>query len=51
MQVHDELVFEAPENELETLAALVRRDMEGAFNLQVPLRVDISWGDTWREAH
>ncbi|MCP4714479.1 MAG: hypothetical protein GY868_05125, partial [Deltaproteobacteria bacterium] len=51
MQVHDELVFEAPEAEIETLAALVRSEMEGVIEMKVPLRVDMKWGDNWREAH
>ncbi|MCP4715557.1 MAG: DNA polymerase I, partial [Deltaproteobacteria bacterium] len=41
MQVHDELVFEAPEAEIETLAALVRSEMEGVIEMKVPLRVDM----------
>jgi len=51
IQVHDELVFEAPEQELEILEKLVRDEMEGVINLKVPLRVDINRGNTWREAH
>jgi DNA polymerase-1 len=51
MQVHDELVFEAPEAEMEKLAALVRTVMEGVVELSVPLKVDVNWGNNWREAH
>jgi len=51
MQVHDELVFEAPEAEMEKLAALVRQVMEGVMELSVPLKVDVNWGNNWREAH
>ncbi len=51
MQVHDELVFEAPEEEIEKLGALVKQEMEGVLNMNVPLKVDMSWGTTWREAH
>lgn len=51
MQVHDELVFEGPEEEMEKLAALVREIMEGVVQLSVPLKVDAGWGDNWREAH
>jgi DNA polymerase I len=51
MQVHDELVFEAPVSERGTLAALVRGEMEGVLKLSVPLRVEISAGRNWDEAH
>ena len=51
MQVHDELVFEVPEKELESMARLVREEMEGVYKMSVPLKVDIKWGDTWRDAH
>jgi len=51
MQVHDELVFEVPEEELVTMEQLVAREMEHAVALRVPLRVDISHGRNWSEAH
>ena len=51
LQVHDELVFEAPEAELEALGQLVRSRMESVYALRVPLRVDIETGRNWREAH
>jgi len=51
LQVHDELVFEAPARELEALTRLVRERMEGAYALRVPLRVDVGSGRNWREAH
>ncbi len=51
MQVHDELVFEAPVPELENLTALVRQEMEGALALSVPLKVEIAAGKNWDEAH
>jgi DNA polymerase-1 len=51
MQVHDELVFELPEQELSLLEPLVRTMMEGAADLAVPLTVDISSGRSWAEAH
>jgi DNA polymerase-1 len=51
LTVHDELVFEAAEEEREQLEALVREAMENAVQLRVPLVVDIGWGDTWGEAH
>ncbi len=51
MQVHDELVFEAPEEELETLRALVAYEMANALKLDVPIKVDIGIGNNWLEAH
>ncbi|HSA24453.1 MAG TPA: DNA polymerase I, partial [Myxococcota bacterium] len=51
LQVHDELLFEAPEDELPLLEALVREKMEGAARLSVPLSVDVSVGPNWAEAH
>ncbi len=47
IQVHDELVFEAPENEVEKLTSIVRREMEGVAELKVPLVVDVSIDDYW----
>jgi DNA polymerase I len=49
LQVHDELVFEAPVAEVETLTTLVRREMEGAATLAVPLIVDVGVGPNWLE--
>ena len=51
LQVHDELVFEAPERELEALAALVRERMESVYALRVPLAWTSGRGKNWREAH
>lgn len=50
LQVHDELVFEAPESEIPKLEALVKEVMENAVKLSVPLKVDSSTGNTWYEA-
>lgn len=50
LQVHDELVFEVPESELERLDKLVSEVMEQAVALHVPLITDSSWGKTWYEA-
>jgi len=50
LQVHDELVFECPPEEVEELSRLVKRDMEGAYDLKVPLLVDIGVGINWRDA-
>ena len=49
LQVHDELVFEAPENEVEALKPLVRSHMENAYALAVPLLVEIGVGHNWRD--
>ncbi len=51
MQVHDELVFEAADAELEELKKLVTREMESAAQLKVPLKVDLGVGHNWVEAH
>jgi DNA polymerase-1 len=51
LQVHDELLFEVPEDEVEPTAALVREVMEGVATLRVPLAVEIGWGHSWAEAH
>jgi DNA polymerase-1 len=51
LQVHDELVFEAPEAKAEKLAARVKEVMEGVLQLKVPLKVDVNWGRNWAEAH
>lgn len=47
LQVHDELIFEAPQSELEKLKQLVPEVMEQALELKVPLKVDYSYGPTW----
>ena len=51
LQVHDELVFEAPEREAEAVATRAREVMEGVWSLAVPLQVDVGVGRNWREAH
>jgi len=51
MQVHDELVVEVLEKDVEAVAALIRAEMEQAASLKVPLIVDIGIGDNWDEAH
>ena len=50
LQVHDELVFEVPADEVDVMRALVREHMEGAASLQVPLVVDIGVGPNWLDA-
>jgi DNA polymerase I len=47
LQIHDELVFEAPAAELPRLADLVNRVMTSALHLSVPLKVDIAAGHNW----
>lgn len=49
LQVHDELLLEAPEAEVEAVATLLRREMEGACTLDPPLRVDVGVGSNWDE--
>jgi DNA polymerase-1 len=49
LQIHDELLFEAPESELDLLLPTVRTMMESAMELTVPLRVEISVGKNWKE--
>jgi DNA polymerase-1 len=51
LQVHDELLFEAPEDEAERLMAVARRAMENAATLSVPLVVETGAGRTWADAH
>ena len=50
LQVHDELIFEAPEDEVEILKKLIPDVMENALELKVPLKVDYSYGPTWFDA-
>jgi DNA polymerase-1 len=50
LTVHDELVFEAPEAELKRAREIIKAEMESAYPLKVPLRVDIGEGQNWKEA-
>ena len=50
LQVHDELIFEAPQHEIEILERIVPEVMENANGLNVPLKVDFSYGPTWYDA-
>lgn len=50
LQVHDELIFEAPEAEIAKLEEIVPDVMENAVELSVPLKVDSAFGDTWYDA-
>lgn len=47
LQVHDELIFEAPKSEIDTLTKIVPEVMENTVTLDVPLKVDYSYGSTW----
>ena len=51
LQVHDELVFDVPRTETESLSAMVKEEMENAFVMDVPLVVDLGIGENWLEAH
>ncbi|MCS5620704.1 MAG: DNA polymerase I [Nitrospinaceae bacterium] len=51
LQVHDELVFECPEEEEQEMRALVKKEMESVVPLKVPLVVDMGWGKNWNTAH
>ena len=51
LQVHDELVFDAPKNELEKVKIMIKHEMENAFQLAIPLTVDLGEGDNWLQAH
>ena len=51
LQVHDELVFDVPKNEVDSLSNMIKEEMENAFKLDVPLVVDIGIGNNWLEAH
>ena len=51
LQVHDELDFSVPKEEKEIVENIVKREMENAYKLSIPLTVDLGWGDNWLEAH
>ncbi len=51
LQVHDELVFDVPNNELEEMQTLIKTEMENAFIMKVPLDVEVGLGQDWLEAH
>jgi DNA polymerase-1 len=50
MQVHDELLLESPEAEVEKAMEIVRREMESAVEIDVPLLVEVGAGDNWMNA-
>ncbi len=51
LSVHDEIVFEVPPEELETVRRLIPETMEQVWALMVPLKVNVAWGRNWAEAH
>jgi DNA polymerase-1 len=51
LSVHDEIVFEVPEAELDTIKVLAPEIMENVWRLKVPLKVNLDWGQNWAEAH
>jgi DNA polymerase-1 len=51
LQVHDELVFDVHNSELEKIQPMIKHEMENAFNMIVPLEVEIGSGKNWLEAH
>jgi DNA polymerase I len=51
LQIHDELVFEVPQDKAKEMTSLVREEMEGVMKLYIPLKVDIGIGKNWAEAH
>jgi DNA polymerase-1 len=51
LQVHDELVFEVPDQEIDKMKTLVKEEMEGVLTLSVPIKVDMGVGKNWDEAH
>jgi DNA polymerase-1 len=51
LTVHDELVFEVPEGEVDLASERIRKAMESVHELEVPLVVDVGRGKNWSEAH
>ena len=51
LQVHDELIVEAPRAEAEAVRLLLAEEMERAVSLSVPMEVSVSVGENWQEAH
>jgi DNA polymerase-1 len=51
LQVHDELVFDVPNTELDDIKKLIKTEMESAFKMAVPLDVEVGLGQNWLEAH
>ena len=50
LQIHDELIIDAPESEKQVVGEILKEEMENAVSLSVPLTVEVSSGKTWYEA-
>ena len=51
LQIHDELLFECPKNEIEAITKIIKYEMESAIELIVPLKVEFGYGKNWYDAH
>ena len=51
LQVHDELIFEIHKSELKEMKEMIKNEMENAFDIKIPLKVDMGTGLNWFEAH
>ena len=51
LQIHDELLLEVPSEEIETVSAMLKEEMQGVISLNVPLTVECNYGSNWLEAH
>jgi DNA polymerase-1 len=51
LQVHDELVFEVADDERDAMAAIAREEMANALPLEVPIEIEVGFGDNWLDAH
>ena len=51
LQVHDELIFDVPKNEIDKTISVIKNIMERVVQLDVPLEVDTGFGKNWDEAH
>lgn len=49
LQVHDELVLECPENEVDSTRVVVQKAMESAYSISIPLTTEAKWGSNWDE--
>ena len=50
LQVHDELIFDVPEDELDDIKEMIQNEMENIYKLSVPLKVEINYGKNWYDA-
>jgi len=51
LQIHDELIFEAPADKAEKLGSIIQGEMERAIDLSIPLKVSVEIGESWGELH